>query len=208
MNMKIKSSFAWDGGRTAEAGFSLLELLAVISIIGLLANIIVVTASSAREKARIAHTLVAIDEIKKSISIYLIDVGDYPPNCMVESSCSASTDPFLNSLGMPGWNGPYLGLWNLAHPWAGQIGFENGSLAQSPTDWDGDGTYDYGIFLNDDRPGTSINDNGGQVPSNVLQRIDEILDDGNLATGNVRGNGGGWPGQETGAGEMCIKILL
>ena len=107
-------------------------------------------------------------------------------------------DPFLNSLGVSGWSGPYFTLWNFKHPWGGHIGFQ-------AIDWDGDGDIDYGFIVDDDAPGTSSSNNEGTIPVESLVRIDEILDDGNLATGSVRGNGQGFG---TAVGELVIEYDL
>lgn len=208
LNKKTKTA-----EKTTAFGFTLIELLVVVAIIGILASVVVIALSPSREKGKVAAVVSQVREVQKSIYLYLLDTGEYPPTCLAGYSCSTDADdPFLRSLGVPGWNGPYLGLYNLSHPWKGQIGFENGD-STNPLDWDGDGTYDYCIFLNDDRPGTSASDNGGQVPVSALEQIDAILDDGDLSTGNARGNEGGWPSilpsyQTTSLGEMCIKISL
>ena len=48
-------------------------------------------------------------------------------------------------------------------------------------------------------------DNQGVVPTSALLRIDQLLDDGNLATGEVRGNALGFL---TAVGELVIRIRL
>ena len=60
-------------------------------------------------------------------------------------------------------------------------------------------------MLDDDRPSTNGSDNQGIVPTSALLRIDQLLDDGNLATGEVRGNALGFL---TAVGELVIRIRL
>jgi prepilin-type N-terminal cleavage/methylation domain-containing protein len=164
-----------------QSAFTLIELLVVIAVIGLLSAVILVSLTSAREKAAVADAANKIRQIYAAGALYYDDTGMYPPTC--DNVCDASTDPFLNSLGVAGWRGPYYTVHNLTHYWRGQFGWIN-------FDFDGDGQLDYGIRLNDDGPMTPGND--GLVPVSAMVAIDRLLDDGNLDTGNIRGNGAGF----------------
>jgi len=59
-------------------GFTLLELLVVISIIGTLANIAVAVLGTAREKARDARRLADIRQIATALEFFYDDNGYYP----------------------------------------------------------------------------------------------------------------------------------
>ena len=85
-----------------ERGFTLLELLVVLAILGLLVGLVAPAAlrqlGSAKEK--IAHQ--SIERIAGVLDIYKLDVGTYP-----------TTDQGLQALisrpqGAERWNGPYL----------------------------------------------------------------------------------------------------
>ena len=170
-----------------KKAFTLIELLVVIAIIALLTVIVLVNLGGAREKAKIAHVLEQIHQVRLAIELYGADTGKYPTvPCMCD--CTKAGDPFSNnSLNVPGWDGPYLSLWDLAHPWHGHIGYDPSGIG-GRLDWDDDGVLDCAaIFLDDDRPGTASDDNQGLIPDSALLRIDQLLDDGNLDTGNVRG---------------------
>src|SRR6202140_445544 len=85
-----------------ECGFTLLELLVVLAILGLLIGLVAPAAlrqlGSAKEK--IAHQ--SIERLASVLDIYKLDVGTYP-----------TTDQGLQALitkpqGVPRWSGPYL----------------------------------------------------------------------------------------------------
>lgn len=71
-------------------------------------------------------------------------------------------------------------IWNMRHGWGGHIGLH------TDLDFTGDGIPDAAFVLDDDRPGTHGGNNQGIIPVASLARIDQLLDDGNLATGIVR----------------------
>lgn len=178
----------------SQRGFSLIEVLLVIAIVGIIAGIVLTNVSKARERAQVAKVVLEVKEVSKTIAKYYSDTGTYPAACM--ETCTSTSDPFLNSLGVVGWEDSYGPLYNRAHAWGGHFGVTNGY------DIDGDALNDYIIVLNDDRPGLGDSDNGGKIPLAALLAIDKILDDGNLSTGNMRGNGS----LPTAEGEAMIKM--
>lgn len=191
-------------------GFTLIELLVVISIIGLLASIILATLNGARENAEVAFAIREIEEVRNAIHIYYADTGEYPPKCVKPQSgfpsdplgnnppCAQSEDPLMYDQGVPGWDGPYFNLWELNHPWGGDIGII------SNNDVFLDGGNDHIIIFNDDL--FSGSDNAGPVPLTAAQEIDDIFDDGNLCTGEVRTQVTGcFVSSNCVAGELCIR---
>lgn len=62
----------------AQRGFTLVELLIVISIIAILASYIFPVLSKAREKAYYARALVEFESVNVSIQHYMDKYGDYP----------------------------------------------------------------------------------------------------------------------------------
>jgi type II secretion system protein G len=175
-------------------GFTLIELLVVIAIIGILSSVVLVSLNSARERAKVANAVAQLRELRNVVAAYYIDTGQYPADCGL--TCTQSTDPYLNALGVAGWSGPYFsaGVWNLSHPWGGHFSIASGDVT-------GDGIPDLYFFLDEDAPGTDANNNQGVIPTASLQRIDQIIDDGNLSTGRARGDGNG---HASAAGELVF----
>ena len=166
-------------------GFTLIELLVVIAIIGLLSSVVLASLNTAREKAKVANSIAQVRELRTVVALYMNDTGVAPPDCGL--NCTASTDPYLNDLGVPGWRGPYFpgGVWNLTHPWGGHFTISQGDVT-------GDGVPELYFFLDEDAPGTDYNNNTGVIPTEALLAIDRALDDGDLSTGSIRGNNLGY----------------
>lgn len=77
---------------TLKKGFTLLELMIVIAIIGLLALIILASVGQARAKGRDAHRIKSVKEIDKAIGLYYDDNGHYPAENTARSGSTVATD--------------------------------------------------------------------------------------------------------------------
>lgn len=88
--------------RRGERGFTLLEMLVVLAIMGLLAAIIAPQVLKYLGSSRTQSAKVQIQNIDASLQLFRLDVGRFP-----------TQDEGLNALvaappTAPGWNGPYL----------------------------------------------------------------------------------------------------
>jgi type II secretion system protein G len=72
-------------------GFTLIELLVVISIIGLLASVVLVSLSSARQKSRVAKRLTDLKQVQTALELYYGDYNRYPTTTLgaFRGECSA-----------------------------------------------------------------------------------------------------------------------
>jgi general secretion pathway protein G len=109
MYQALNQGFA---GRRRNAGFTLLELLVVIVIIGLLAAYVGPKYFSQLGKSEVTVAKAQIEAFEKSLDTYRLDVGRYP-----------TTEEGLNALmvapptAAAKWNGPYLKKGVPADPW-------------------------------------------------------------------------------------------
>ena len=162
-------------------GFTVLELLIVIAIIGVLASILYLSINPSKriEEAKMAKVTQELLDIKNAVTFYVIDTGTFPQECRLD--CTEATDNLLTApAGVANWGGPYLkdGLWNKKHPWGGHIGLVL-------YDSNGNGRPEVWVILDDDAPGTNAGDNTGTIPHDILEKIDNNVDDGDLSSGNM-----------------------
>ena len=84
--------------RGSRAGFTLVEILLVVAILGILAGVAVVSMSGKVERANVTAARTSIGAIRTAIDLYEVDNGKYP----------ASLQNLIVRGSENNWNGPYL----------------------------------------------------------------------------------------------------
>lgn len=103
MNCNQTASFARRRtGRSRSQAFTLVELLLVITIIGILAAIVVPRMVGRSEQARIAAAKADIAAMKTALDAFEVDTGDYP------KGRSGLVDLIERPRDAQTWHGPYL----------------------------------------------------------------------------------------------------
>ena len=121
-----------------ERGFTLLELLVVMVIIGLLASYVGPRYFAQIGKSEVKTARAQIDALEKALDQYRLDTGQYP-----------ATDKGLSALmtqpaNEPKWSGPYLKKSVPPDPWGHAYNYKN------PGDH---GEYDLFSYGKDGQPG-------------------------------------------------------
>lgn len=85
----------------SNRGFTLLELLVVILIIGLLTGIVAPRFLNQISRSEVTTAKAQIDAFDKALQSYRIDMGRYP-------TTSEGLQSLINTPNDPRWRGPYL----------------------------------------------------------------------------------------------------
>ena len=127
-----------------SAGFTLIEVLVVIAVIGVLASIVAPHAYRAIEKAKVSQLVGNLAAFRTATLSYYADMGFWPPDVGpygdpgftrslpfdVRTGSAVSGAPY----GLPAnwqdtvgirWDGPYLDRMPVSNPWGGAYDFEN-----------------------------------------------------------------------------------
>ena len=97
----------------SSAGFTLIEVLLVVAILGILAGVVVVNFSGKQKKAQINACRASIQAICTAVDMYEVDTGRLPP----------SLNALVSNDGSPNWNGPYVRGGLPIDPWGNEFGF-------------------------------------------------------------------------------------
>ena len=95
----------------ASAGFTLLELLVVMVIIGLLVGYVGPRYFAQIGKSEVKAARAQMDAFEKAVEQYRIDIGKFPSN---EQGLNAL---FVRPASEPRWQGPYLKKMPASDPW-------------------------------------------------------------------------------------------
>ncbi len=82
-------------GITRRSGFTIVELLIVVVVIGILAAIVTVAYTGIQSAARDSSRIATLNQLQKAIELYYVENGDYPHilhGLGYESSCGSQTD--------------------------------------------------------------------------------------------------------------------
>lgn len=85
--------------RATRAGFTLLELMVVVVILGILLGVVAYSVKGKDDKAKVVAARLSIKGVENAIEMYKLDVGKYPDK--VEDLLVQPSDA-------KNWSGPYL----------------------------------------------------------------------------------------------------
>ncbi len=99
----------------SNAGFTLVEVLLVVAILGILATVVVVNVAGKPDQARKTATRTSIAGIQSAVQLYEMNTAKYPQ----------TLQNLLTSSGEANWSGPYLqgGAAALADSWGNAFSY-------------------------------------------------------------------------------------
>jgi len=136
MNQDMQHGGMHHSGARGQGGFTLIEVLLVVVIIGILAAIVVPRLGGRTKEAQVAAAKASIDGISLAIDQYEVDNGFYP----------ATMQALITKSSEQNWKGPYLKKGTLPlDPWGKEYtytpkenGYELKSLGPNGVEGGGD----------------------------------------------------------------------
>ena len=102
VNRSLLESRRRFGHRAAEGGFTLVEMLVVISIIGLIMALVGPRVLNYLTESKLKAAKIQIESLTSALDLYALDTGQYPSN-------SEGLEALMQRPGgIASWNGPYL----------------------------------------------------------------------------------------------------
>jgi general secretion pathway protein G len=90
------------GSRGSEAGFTLVEMLVVIAIIGLIMGLIGPRVLNYLSESKVKAAKIQLQSFASALDLYFLDAGRFP------SSAEGLAALVRQTPGVAAWNGPYL----------------------------------------------------------------------------------------------------
>jgi len=104
------------------AGFTLIEVLLVIVIIGMLATVLIVTIGGRADGAKIDTTKLSLQKIEGRIDEYMLHIGRYPTEA--DGGLNALKDQPADEKVKEKWRGPYVRDAELQDAWNNPFNYE------------------------------------------------------------------------------------
>ena len=109
--------------KNARVGFTLVEILLVIAIIGILAGVFIFTIGGTQDKAKRDTSVFLIEQVGTAMERYKLDIGDYPGDDVEGLDALTKKPSFTDEKLAEKWAGPYL----KADPidgWGNKLGYQ------------------------------------------------------------------------------------
>ena len=105
-------------------GFTLIEVLLVIAIVGILATVLAVNVIPQWSKSRVDSAGIQVQLIAAELGKYNLNIGHYPTEDEGGLSALVTRPAFDNEDLGPKWAGPYISRKQLKDPWGNDLGYE------------------------------------------------------------------------------------
>ncbi len=129
---------------TKQSGFTLLEILIVLGILGGIMAFVLTQVAGQNEQAKRQETVMRASQMQQSLMRYQVDIGRYPDS-------SQGLSALWNNPGNAKWGGPYIEEKDAVDGWKNPFEFELTSKGPKLTSRGKDGepgTADDLVFIN------------------------------------------------------------
>lgn len=164
LRSRISARSAIASGRSAQAGFTLLEIIIVLGILGTLMAVLIGGLGSGGTQAKKKETAVKVNNIQASLLKYQAEIGRFP-------STAEGVEALLNNPGAGAkWSGPYIGAEDdVKDAWGNKFEYELTAKGSKLVSWGPDGqsgTEDDMTFVNGrEADAAAANPAAGQAPA-------------------------------------------
>lgn len=130
-------------------GFTLIELMVVIAIIGMLSSVVIASLNSARIKARNVARNSEVEQLRSAFGLGADSNGNLPSSgggyACVSSNCYEGWSPYVANSGVDAVTAPFIK--KPTDPTGGTRGY-GGFLYFDPSTWGGTAAFPSGYYLN------------------------------------------------------------
>ncbi len=109
--------------RKTTSGFTLVEILLVIAIIGILAGVFIFTVGGSQDKAKKDTALLLIEQVGTALERYKLDIGDYPGDEDGGLDALSKKPSYTDEKLAEKWAGPYLKS-DPTDGWGNKLGYQ------------------------------------------------------------------------------------
>jgi general secretion pathway protein G len=108
--------------RNVRGGFTLVEVLLVIAIIGILAGVFIVTVGGTQDKATKDSAVFLIEKVCSKLEQYKLNIGEYPGDAEGGLDALVTKPSFTDEKLAEKWAGPYMT--DPIDGWGNKLGYE------------------------------------------------------------------------------------
>ena len=109
--------------RNVRGGFTLVEVLLVIAIIGILAGVFIFTVGGSQDQAKKDTTVLLIEQVGTALERYKLNIGEYPTEAEGGLDALITKPSYTDEKLAEKWAGPYIKS-DPTDGWGNKLGYE------------------------------------------------------------------------------------